>query len=287
MLKKLTHFYHPKTVKEACKMLSKSKGEIVAGGTSEALKRNNSIETLIDIGRISEIEGITKDSDYYYIGAATKIQDIYKSTELDGPSGVVLKEAAGKIGSTLLRNCITIGGNLVALFPWSDLPPVLMTLDAEVVISGPRSERTVKVNEIVEKGPKSYLKPTDLITSIKIPRLEKKAGTSFCKFSKTANDYALITVATNISIKRNMIENVAIAVNAITTKPVRCKNAENILQGKKPDSSLIKKAASEILKDVKVRKDFRAGEKYRKEVLTVLVERSLCEAISTASGKEI
>ncbi|GAB4267415.1 MAG: hypothetical protein Kow0029_01960 [Candidatus Rifleibacteriota bacterium] len=284
MLKKLTRFYYPETIEEACKLLGK-KGDkiaIVAGGTSESIRQDNSIESLVDISRVKELNYIRKDANFIRIGAGTPVQDIYKNPDLKGPAGDLLKTAAGKIGSTLLRNSITAGGNLAALFPWSDLPPVYLVLDAEIVLRKGKPKRTVPVENFINEKPLNFLSDNEIIAEIVVPQFSKGTGTSFIKFAKTANDYSLITVASRISLKAGKVEQARIAINAVTVAPVRFAEAEKILEGQKPTSELIAKAAAKVAEQADIRKDFRASREYRREVLEVLVRRSLEESLQKA-----
>lgn len=284
MLKKLTQFYYPKTVEDACSQLANAKEKIsvLAGGTSEALRNDSTIEALVDLSKIKELSFIKSDSSSISIGAATPVQDIYKS-DLSGVSGELLKTAAGKIGSTLLRNAITAGGNLVALFPWSDLPAAYMVLDAEVVCRKGKPKRTVPVINLINSKPASFLTKGEIVAEIKVPVFKKGTGASFAKMSKTSNDYSLITVASRITIAGGKIEEARLAVNAITAQPVRCEEAEKLLVGKKPDAELLAEAAKKAVAGLKVRKDYRATEEYRKEVCEVMIRRSLEESIAKAA----
>lgn len=284
MLKKLTQFYYPETIEEACKYLS-NKGEktaIIAGGTSEALRKDNSVETLVDISRVKELNYIRKDSNFFRIGAGTPVQDIYKCPILKGPAGEMLKTAAGKIGSTLLRNSITAGGNLAAIFPWSDLPPVYLALDAEVVLRKGKPKRTVPVANLINEKPANFLADNEIIAEIIVPTYGKGTGTAFSKLAKTANDYSMVTVATRLTIKAGKVEHARIALNAVTISPLRFTDAEKILEGQKPTADLIASAAAKVVEQAEVRKDFRATKEYRTEVLEVLVRRSLEEALEKA-----
>ena len=187
MLKKLTHFHYPKTIEEACKLLdsSKEKIAIIAGGTSENLKQNNNIEALVDLSKVKELNYIKKEATGFKIGALTPVQDIFKSKDLKGPAGELLKTAAGKIGSTLLRNLITIGGNVAEIFPWSDLPPVLLALDAEIVCKSGKPKRTIPVSTIIAERTVNVLKKNEIFSDILIPNFDKSTGTHFRKFAKT------------------------------------------------------------------------------------------------------
>lgn len=285
MLKKLTRFYYPKTIEEACKYLgtSEQKAAVIAGGTSEALRRDNSIEALVDLSGIKELNHISKDAAAYRIGAGTPVQDIYKCATLKGPAGDLLKTAAGKIGSTLLRNSITAGGNLAAIFPWSDLPVAYMVLDAEVVCRKGKPKRTVPVQTLIDTKAAQFLAKDEIIAEIVVPEFGKGTGTSFSKLAKTANDYSMLTLAVRLTVKAGKIEQARLAINAITASPVRLLDAEKLLVGQKATPELFAEAASISAGTVNIRKDFRASREYRKEVLEVLIRRGLEEAAAKAS----
>ncbi|PKL42659.1 MAG: hypothetical protein CVV41_14010 [Candidatus Riflebacteria bacterium HGW-Riflebacteria-1] len=284
MLKKLTRFYYPKTIEEACLNLGnrEQKTVLIAGGTSEVLRNDNSIEALVDLSKVKELCYIRQESSYIHIGAGTPVQDIYKSKNLKGPSGELLKTAAGKIGSTLLRNSITAAGNLAGLFPWSDLPPVYMALDAEVVCRKGKPKRTVPVQRLIDTRAAQFLSEAEIISEIMVPIYGKGTGVHFAKFSKTSNDYAMISLAIRLTQKSGKIEQARIAVNAITATPTRCREAESVLEGQKATPELFAAAAKKAVSGITVRRDIRASSDYRREVLEVMVRRGLQEAFAKA-----
>ena len=284
MLKKLTRFYYPKTIEEACLHLGnrEQKTALIAGGTSEVLRNDNSIEALVDLSKVKELCYIRSDSAYIHIGAGTPVQDIYKSKDLKGPSGELLKAAAGKIGSTLLRNSITAAGNLAGLFPWSDLPPVYMVLGAEVVCRKGKPKRTVPVQRFIDTRAAQFLAEAEIIAEIMVPIYGKGTGVHFAKFAKTSNDYAMISLAIRLTQKSGRIEQARIAVNAITATPTRCLEAESVLEGQKGNAELFATAAKKAVSSLAVRRDVRASSDYRKEVLEVMIRRGLQEAFDKA-----
>ena len=282
MLKKLTQFYHPTTIEEAYKYLSKPKTAIVAGGTAEALKKDDTIEALVDITHIDEISYLSQDASTVKIGATTTVQEVYKS-KLTGITGNFLKNVAGAVAATPLRNTITIGGNLAALLWWSDLPVAYLALDAEVVCSEGKNKRTVPVVEIINKNPAKFLKKGEIISGIEVPCFEEKTGCDFRKQVKTHHDYPTVTVATRISLKNGMISEARIACNAITAQPFRCQEAEKMLVGHKPSTELIAKVAEKAAESIKIREDYRASKEYRQEIFQVYVRRSIEASIEAAS----
>ena len=282
MLKKLTQFYHPTTIEEALKLLSKAKTTIIAGGTSEALRRDDSVEALVDITHIKELSHLKQDASTIKIGATTTIQEIYKSEKLDGMSGSFLKQVAGTVAATALRNTITAGGNLVSQLWWSDLPVAYQVLDAEVVCQNSKDKRKVQVNEFIKGNPVHYLKKGEMVTEILVPCFKKNTGCDFRKQIKTHHDYPTITVATRITLKNGMVSEARIACNAVTPYPTRCQEAEKLLVGKKPTAENIEKAAEKAANSIKYREDFRASKEYRQEVFQVMVRRSLEASVEAA-----
>lgn len=283
MLKKLTQFYHPTTIEEACKLLAKPKTAVIAGGTAEALKKDDSIEALVDITHIKELSHLDQDASTIKIGATTTVQEIYKSQKLKGMSGNFLKQVAGTVAATALRNTITAGGNLAAQLWWSDLPVAYLILDAEVVCRLGKPKRTVSVVQIINDSPAKFLKKGEIISEILVPCFGNNTGFDFRKQIKTHHDYPTITAATRITLKNGLISEARIACNAVTPFPFRCQEAEKLLVGKKPTAENIEKAAEKAANSIKYREDFRASKEYRQEVFKVMVRRSLQASVEAAT----
>jgi carbon-monoxide dehydrogenase medium subunit len=151
-----------------------------------------------------------------------------------------------------------------------------------VVLRKGKPKRTVPVSTLIKEKPGKILGKNEIIAEIQVPVYGSDTGTSFCKFAKTANDYALATVATRISLKSGKVAQARIAVNGVTVGPERCEVAEKMLEGKKVTATLIQQAARKVSDSIKFRKDFRASVEYRKEILPVLVRRCLEDALKQA-----
>lgn len=118
-----------------------------------------------------------------------------------------------------------------------------------------------------------------------MPAYGPGTGTAFAKLAKTANDYALISLAVRLTLKDGAVNQARIAVNAITAQPVRCLDAEKLLEGKVLTEELTAEAANKAADSLNIRKDIRAGEEYRREVFVVMVRRALNEAFENANRK--
>ncbi|MBP7636166.1 FAD binding domain-containing protein [Candidatus Ozemobacteraceae bacterium] len=283
MLKHLTQFYRPATIEEACALLAAKdrRNAVLAGGTHIAAVNDSTIEGLVDLGGLN-LSYIRRTEEGYAIGAMTPVQDVFKSSMLVGPSGQLLRAAAGRIGSTLLRHSITAGGNLMALFPWSDLPPVLLALDAQALCRRGVPKRTVAVKNLIETGPRHYMESGEILVELQVPEYGRGTGVAFHKFSKTTNDYAMITVAVRITMQGETVKDARIALNAVCKKAQRRPDAEKQLENMVPTAERIAAAAAAAARDLDMTTDFRASREYREEVLPVFVRRCIDEALRQA-----
>src|SRR5699024_1240289 len=109
-------------------MLEENAGEakLLAGGHSllPMMKiRLTQLEKLIDIGQLSELQGVRKEGGRLVVGPLTTHKEVANDA-LVGQHLPALSEAAAQIGDIQVRNRGTIGGNLAHADPGSDLPAV-------------------------------------------------------------------------------------------------------------------------------------------------------------------
>ena len=134
--------FAPNSVAEAQKLLADHPGsKLLAGGHSliPLLKlRLSAPPALIDIGRIKDLKGVSSSGDALRIGALTTHSEIAANKTL-ASACPILPEAAEVIGDLQVRNAGTIGGNIAHADPASDLPTVLLALEAKMHAMGPRA----------------------------------------------------------------------------------------------------------------------------------------------------
>jgi carbon-monoxide dehydrogenase medium subunit len=138
MLLESVAYARPDTVAEALEALASSDGAApLAGGQSlvNVLKhRVASVELLVDISRLEELRQIARGSDGgLEIGACVTYDEIDHSEEVRS-SHPLLAEVASHIEDQQIRDRGTIGGNCCLSDPTNNLPPLLVALDATMVI---------------------------------------------------------------------------------------------------------------------------------------------------------
>lgn len=282
-MKNLESYFRPNNIREAYTLLNNNPGsKILGGGTTIVKMRDPKVRVLIDIKQ-SKIDYIKKDSNIIHIGAATRIEDILKSPVLKATAYGIFPEIAGAVGSTLTRNLITLGGNIVQLFYWSDMPIALLLTDSNINIFG-KTEQSICALHFFEKNPKLFLSKTDIVTEInyKIPPAYRTFA--FTKFAKTKFDYSIINVGVSFTLLDNKVSDSRIAVSALTRLPQRVEIAEDLINGKPATDETFEKAGTSVSSSIEIRNDSRASKEYRKEILPVLVKRTFQSALRKIGG---
>ena len=140
-----------------------------------------------------DLSYITDEGCHVAIGALTRHHDLEHS-DLLARELPLLAYAAGQVGDPQIRHRGTIGGSLAHADPASDLPAVLLALDATLVARGADGSREIPIGEFFQGLFETALEPGELLTEIRVPK-PAAAGWSFQKFTQRAIDWAIVGVA--------------------------------------------------------------------------------------------
>jgi aerobic carbon-monoxide dehydrogenase medium subunit len=244
--------------------------KVLAGGHSllPLMKMRLAAPTvLIDVGRVAELSYIRSTDDHVAIGALTRHRDIETSSLLHG-SAPLLAHAAGHVGDPQVRHRGTIGGSIAHADPASDLPAVLLALDATLVITGPAGQRTVPARDFFLGFLESVLEPTELLTEIRV-RPVPDAGWSFQKFTRRAQDWAIVGVAAVHSPAHTGVGLVNMGQTPLLAAPV----VDALRAG-----ATATDAPRTTADDTDPPDDGNGSADYRRHLARVLVQRALVEA---------
>src|SRR5678816_4275263 len=140
----------PRTLAEAYAILADGPARPIAGGTDLMVALTGELgeppDRILDLWGLDELRGIALDGDAISLGALMTYTEIRRSA-LCREHLPVLVEAAATIGAAQIQNRGTLGGNVVNASPAGDTLPVLLALDAVIVVGGPRGERTIPAAE--------------------------------------------------------------------------------------------------------------------------------------------
>ena len=276
------------SVAEAATLLQQNPGaKILAGGHSliPLLKlRLASPETVIDIGRVPELRGISVAGGLLTIGALTTHAELAASPVVRD-AAPALAEAAGHVGDPAVRNRGTIGGNVAHADPASDLPAVLTALGARFDINGPKGGRSVPASEFFQGMMATAVGEFDLLTSVAVPVKAKGQGSAYIKFEHPASRYAVIGAAAVITISGGTISAASVALCGLVPAPQRATAVEKALVGHPASPAVIEAAAKRVSEDLgaDVIGDLFASAEYRAAIAHVYVARAIAAAAGRAS----
>jgi len=283
-------FLRAETIETALDHLQKDNIKILAGGTDliNLIKADRvSPEGVLYIGNIPELK-ILSVEDGLTIGAAAVMGDVEKKSVI-GKKYPALKEAVNSVGGWQIRNTATITGNICNASPGADTVPALVVHGAEVVIagkgnSGRVSERTVLLEKFLTGPGKTALEKNEIVTAVKVPAVPDNSSSAFIRLARVTLDIAKINCAAWVLVENNICKEVRIAIGSVAPTVVRASNVERLLTGKDLTQETIAEAAAESVKDISPITDIRSTDKYRKQVVSVLVRDVLMKAVDRAKG---
>lgn len=288
----LPRFDHlePKTIEEACSLLSKYKGKakVIAGGTDLLPAMRNREVTpayIINVRSIPNLDYIHyTDAEGLKIGALATLYDI-ESSPIIREKFPMVADAASKIGTPQVRNMGTIGGNLCNAAPSADTAPPLIGLEAKAKINGPNGERVIALEEFFIGPGENALQADEILTEIQIPNPPPHTRGVYLKLpARTMVDLAVVGVAVVVTLddKERSIVDAKIVLGAVAPTPVRARQAEDIIKSKAISRELIEKAAEAAAGEAKPISDLRGSASYRKEMVNTLTKRAIRQVTALA-----
>lgn len=277
----------PTSLREAISLLHDHKdAKVLAGGQSliPLLKyRLASARYLVDINRIPNLAYVKEEKGAIRIGALTRYVELQTSKLLKSKLPVV-SDAADVVADPIVRNVGTIGGAIAHADPAGDWGAVILALGAELIVQGPKGERRVPAVEFFVDTFETKLRPSEILTEIRVPLPVKKSGGAYMKLERKIGDFAIVGVAAQLTLENGGVcSQAGIGLTAVGPKPIKSRTAEKELVGKVVDEGSIKKAAKEAVKDTNPTSDIRATAEYRKAMVEVFTSRALHAALERAS----
>jgi carbon-monoxide dehydrogenase medium subunit len=258
------------SVEQAIELLgSRDEAKLLAGGHSLLplmRLRFARPDLLVDIGRLRELSYVREEEDRIAIGALTRHHDLEHDPVLSRSCGMVA-HVAGQIGDPQVRHLGTIGGSVAHGDPASDMPTVLVALDAELVVHGPNGERVEAAADFFRGVFETALGPQDVLTEIRVPKVDR--GWAYQKFHRRAQDWAVVGVA---AARSN--GGAVVALTNMGPTPLRARAVEDALAAGADAAA----AADRADEGTSPPSDTTASAEFRRHLAKVLTRRALEEA---------
>ena len=296
-------FHAPSTLAQALGLLAAGAGGATSGAGARPLAGGSDLivqmrtgrtrpEHIVDVKRIPEMIGITRDARGWLIGAATPCAVIGEHRELRASwPGVV--EAACLIGSAQVQGRASLGGNLCNASPAADSVPALMAAGATCIIvrAGAGGASGVAQRELpVEQFPvgpgRHALAPGELLLALRLPVRQPRSGDAYLRLiPRTEMDIAVVGagVALTVDTARRVVA-ARVALGAVAPTAIMVPAAAEILLGSTLDEATCRSLEAAGRAACKPIDDKRGTASYRTRVAGVLARRAALIAYERACG---
>lgn len=246
---------------------------LLAGGTDLVVEVNQRFaraEAFIDLSALPELRTLHWGPDHLEIGAGLTLSEIERWLEGRIP---LLTEWFPLFASRLIRNRATLGGNLGTASPIGDGPPVLLALEAQVVLASAAGERVLPLEHFFTGYRQTLRQPGEVIRAVRIP-LPLAPQTRFYKVSKRRmDDISTVAVALALRLEEGAVRSIRIGLGGVAPTPVRAYQTEAFLQDKPWDERTVRAAAEIIRGEFKPIDDHRGSAAYRAAMLGNLLQK--------------
>ncbi len=235
--------------------------------------------TVVDLGRIAELKGVTDDGDAIVIGAMTSHDEIMHDALVQQHAPLIV-QATSTVADPAVRHRGTFGGALAHADPAGDLGAVALTLGCEFVASGPSGERRIAAADFFQDYLTTALGEDEILTSIRVPKLGDGWGSHYEKFNRVAQAWSIVAVAALVKRANGTIAEARVGLTNMGSTPLRAQAVESALAGVDASADAVGAAAGHAADGTTPPNDLSGKADYREHLARVLTKR----AVLAASG---
>lgn len=270
-------YFKPRTLSEAVGALARHGGQLLSGGTDfyPALGDRPVTFPVVDISAVSEMRGVSIDSNCIRIGGLTTWTEV-----LHAPLPRcfdALKAAAREVGSVQIQNRGTLAGNLCNASPAADGVPPLLALDAEVELTSLTGTRRIALRDFVVGNRKTARRADEILTAVVVARELEDAKSAFLKLG--ARRYLVISIAMVAAVVKTnaagRVDAARVTVGSCSVAARRLTRLETAMVGAEATKALGQLVLPEHLTELSPINDVRATAEYRQDAALTLVRRAV------------
>jgi len=286
-------FFRPTRLAEVFDLLARHPDAVlVAGATDLGLEfsyRTRTFPVLISLETVAELKTVAHTSEQVEIGAAVTLRHIEEVLHGVFPS---LDEMLHWFAARQVRNRATLGGNIGTASPIGDLPPVLLSLDAELRLASANGERTIPLVDFFTDYRQTDLQAGEVIVSIKILKTHatnavRRLSQSYKVGKRGTDDISIVAAAFAIDLDgQNRIVRARLAYGGVAAIPIRAFAVEQILEGQEWNLNTVQRAKSALKNCFTPLTDLRGSAEYRRLLVANLFEKFFIE-MSERDGETI
>jgi aerobic carbon-monoxide dehydrogenase medium subunit len=259
---------------------------ILAGGQSLMPTLNMRLsqpKLLIDINRLTALEGISLQGDQVRIGALTRHVAVTNSP-IVAEHLPLITEAMPHVAHVAVRNRGTFGGSIALADPAAELPACALALGATFIVAGAGGRRSIAAEDYFTGLYETARKPNELLVETLIPVKGPGFVSVFMELARRHGDFAIAGVAFHLEVAGGVVRNGRLAFFASEDKPTLARKALAALLGRRLDAESGEAAAAALTEDLKPMSNPQGSAKMRLHLQRVLTRRALEVATKRAGA---
>jgi len=268
-------FHAPRSIAQlAALRLAHPEARLLAGATDVGLWVNKQFRDLGDIiylGDVAELRRIELDGGTLRIGAGASLEAAWSALARHWP---VLTEAWLRFASPPIRNAGTMGGNVANGSPIGDSAPVLIALDAQLVLRRGSDERRLPLADFYVDYMVNRLQPGEFVQAIEVLLDAVDQPLRAYKISKRFDsDISAVFGVFRIALDGERVRDARLVYGGMAAIVKRAAKAEAALIGRPWSEATLNAAIAQLAVEFKPLTDMRASAAYRLEVAGNLLRR--------------
>lgn len=274
-------FHAPDSLTEAVKLYTNLESvKLQAGGTFllnslKLLKRNGAKtpEHIISLRKIKELKGISENGNRIVIKAMTTISELPESPLLRDNLSVFMI-VAKNISTQPIRNMATVGGNLTCRYTWTEMPAVMVGLEADLHFIGKDGrEETMAAEDFF----KAAAKTDKIFTHLSIIK-DPNASIAYQRVKKTPNvDIPLLSLLIKTNFNGDRFSNTRVGVNNCVAFAQRDHRLEDFLNQSRRSENIAEEALNHLDESIY---DTRSSD-YKKHMFRVCIKKAMMDLINS------
>jgi xanthine dehydrogenase small subunit len=279
-------FHAPRTLADLARLrLARPEARLLAGSTDIGLWVTKQFRDLPELIYVGDVAGLARIEEHVEeraaggarvlsIGAAASLEAAWAALHQRWP---VLRDMWLRFASLPVRQAGTMGGNVANGSPIGDSAPVLIALDAQLVLRQGERVRRLPLADFYVDYMKNRLEAGEFVQAIEVPLHGAGAGPTLraYKISKRF-DSDISAVSAGLAIELDAagaVRHVRFAFGGMAAIVKRAAAAEAAVRGRVWDEAAAEAAIAALAQDFKPLTDMRASAAYRQQVAGNLLRR--------------
>jgi carbon-monoxide dehydrogenase medium subunit len=276
-------YLEPDTLDEAVALLAEDPDDtaVMAGGTALVILMKQDLirpARVLGLRRIAELRAIGAADGSLSVGALATHGTLARSPAVRAHAPALASTFAA-VATVRIREQATLGGNLAHADPAQDPPVTLLALDGVAVAMNRSRTRRIPLDAVFVDLFATSLEPDEILLRVELPPVPAGTRVTYKKFlPATLDDYATVSVSAAVATDASgACTHARIALGGVGPVPLRARDAERSLAGRRLDDVAIREAAALAAAATDPIDDLRGSASYKRAMAGVWTERALRE----------